>query len=146
MKDYCQISYDLLSVSVCLSLSLFPRGFREIKGIEHHTPWLVVRGEVFWVCFFLFCPISCLLVLSSIFDAFKILLKLLRSFCPKGGRALLVSPPLSEISGLSFDSIFLSALLLFFLVLLLLLSSSFSAVRPVSCLLFRNVFNFFFYI
>ena len=42
---------------------------------------------------------------------------------------------MSEISGLSFDSIFLSVLLLFWLVLLLLLSSSFSGFGPVSCLI-----------
>ena len=71
--------------------------------------------------FLLFCLISRLLVLSCIFNAFKISLKLFRSFDPKGGWAHLISLP-SGISGLS---IFLSAPLSFCLVLLLILSSCF---------------------
>ena len=51
-------------------------------------------------------------------------------------------PHLSGITGLSFDSIFLPALLLFYLVLLLPLPSPFSAFGPVPCLLSRNVFTF----
>ena len=83
-----------------------------------------VGGDFCWVCFFSF-------VLFHAFRSFHLHLmlskssvKLLRSFGPKGGRSLLVSPPtpppLSGISGLPFDYIFLSALLLFCLVLLLL--------------------------
>ena len=44
--------------------------------------------------------------------------------------------PLSGMSGLSFDPIFL-------VLLLLLLSSHFSAVGPVSCRLSRNFFKLF---
>ena len=45
-------------------------------------------------------------------------------------------PPLSGISGLSFDSPFLSSLLFFCLVLLLFLSCHFSTNGPFSCLFF----------
>ena len=52
--------------------------------------------------------------------------------------------PLFGISGLSFSSSFLSAVLLFCLVLLLL-SSLFSAFGPLACLLSRNFFYLFLY-
>ena len=60
---------------------------------------------------------------------------------PEGRPVVTDVSPLSGISGLPFDSIFLSAVLLLCLVLLPLLSCRFSPFGPVPCLLFRNVFN-----
>ena len=63
---------------------------------------------------------------------------------PKGRPASFDVSSLSGISGLSFDSVFLSAVLLF-CVVLLLLSFPFSAFGPVSCLLSRKCFKLFFF-
>ena len=59
-------------------------------------------------------------------------LKLLRSFVPKGGRTLLMSPPCLESQGCHLIPVFLPAPLLFCLVLLLILSSP--------CLFFQLLF------
>ena len=87
-----------------------------------------------------FSLISYLLVLLSIINAcFQI-----PFFWPEERLGSSDVSPLSGISGLSFDSTFLSALLLFCLVLLLILSSHFLCFGPVSCLLSRNVFKLLF--
>ena len=101
--------------------------FRDVKGIDlsHHG--------LFLVC----CLISRLLVRSSI--------SMLSPFFWSEGRlgSSDVSS-LSGISGLSFDSIFLSALLLFCLVLLLILSSPFFLLLAQSPAYFPDIsLNFF---
>ena len=102
--------------------AISPWGSRQRIGPQ--PPWLVVGGNFY--CHLFFCLISRLLALSTIFLKMlsKFCFNLFRSFGPKGGQALLMCV-LCGISGLSFDSIFLSAPLLFCLVLLLILSSSF---------------------
>ena len=79
--------------------------------------------------FLFFCLIYQLLVLSSIFNAFKVL-PYAPPFWPEGRPGSSDISALTGISGLSFDSIFPSALLLFCLVLFLLLSSPFLAQSP----------------
>ena len=70
--------------------------------------------------------ISALLVLSTTY----LFLKVSLNGPPKGGRGCLMSPPLSGISGLSFDSALLSPLLFFCLVLLPFLSYRFLPAGP----------------
>ena len=71
------------------------------------------------------CSLHCVSFSADILQQFRMMAAQLTFLCGlKGGRVLLMSPPpLSEFSGLSFDSTFLSAPLLFCLVLLLILCS-----------------------
>ena len=89
--------------------------------------------------FLFFCLVSRLLVLSVICNTFKILPYTPPFVWPEWRSGASDVSPKAGISGLSFDSIFLS-LLLFCLVLLLLPSSPFG---PVSSLLSRKFFELF---
>ena len=118
------------SITKCLPVGC-PAENRPSATMACREKWLLMG------LFLFFNLISRLLVRASIFNAFKILPQTVPFFQPEGRPGSSdVSPPLSGISGLSFDSIFLSALLLFCLVLLLILSSP--------CLLSRNFFKLFF--
>ena len=68
-----------------------------------------VRGDFYWVCCISFVSFLAFWSFYLYLMLAKSSLKLFRSFGPKGGQAFLMSAPLSGISGLSFDSIFLSA-------------------------------------
>ena len=72
-------------------------------------------------------PISALAGFASFLNGFVVVFVL---HPPKGGWGCLMAPPLSGISGLSFDSTLLSFLLFFCLVLLLFLSYLFLPAGP----------------
>ena len=109
-------------------------------GLKHQltNKQFSVPSSSFYVCYFSLCGLE-----KAYRQKFRTL------FCivcflkkpPKGGRGCLISPPLSGISGLSFDSILLSPVLFFFLVLLLFLS--FSTCWSILLNFFQKILQYF---